>query len=165
MAMNIDPILEAFNSEKVAYLLIGGVNFHLRHKPILTYDIDFWIDDSPENLGRCEKALSTLNAEWGKSQEEWGPVAKLKSGWLTDPHEIALTSPFCPINVYKSRKGVDSWTAANERGYTGTTSTGVSFRGMGDEDTLNDQYALDEQDRRMERIRVLEQLLGKSHTV
>ena len=163
--MNIDPILEAFNSKKVAYLLIGGMNFHLRPQPVLTYDIDFWIEDSPENLRRCEQALSEVNAEWGKSPEEWGPVGKLKPGWLSASHEIALTSPFCPINVYISRKGVDSWAGANGRAYAGTTTTGISYRGMSDEDTLNDQYALDEQDRRIERIRVLEQLLGRKPTV
>jgi len=163
--MNIDPVLQALNGQKVAYLLIGGMNFRLRHKEILTYDIDFWVDDSVENLARCERALGELNAEWGKSQEDWGPVARLKPGWLTDPEEIAFTSPFGPINLYKSRKGVESWVAANARAYDGVTPGGVSYRGMGDDDTLNDQYALDEQDRRMERIRILEKLLGKKPTV
>ena len=162
--MNIDPVLAALNKHKVAYLLIGGVNFQLRHKPIMTYDIDFWIEDRKENLVRCEKAMVDLNAEWGKSQEEWGPVANQKPGWLTEPHEICLTSPYCPINVYKSRKGVDSWAGANARGYDGETPGGVKFRGMGDEDTLNDQYALDEVDRRIERICLLEELLGKKKT-
>ncbi|MDD4873264.1 MAG: hypothetical protein PHR77_22135 [Kiritimatiellae bacterium] len=158
--MNIDPILESFNRQKVSYLLIGGMNFHLRHKPILTYDIDFWVEDTNENLLRCEKALAELNAEWGKAQEDWGPVANLKPGWLKD-QEICLTSPFCPINIYRSRKGVGAWGTANERAYSGTTPGGVSYRGLGDEDTLADQYALDEQDRRMERIRILEEILGK----
>lgn len=159
--MNIDPILESFNKQKVAYMLIGGMNFHLRHKPVLTYDIDFWVENTEENLSRCEKALVELNAEWGKSQEEWGPVTNIKPGWLIDPPEICLTSSYGPINVYKNRKGLDSWAVVNGRAYAGTTPGGVSYRGMGDEDTLKDQYALDEQDRRMERIAVLEEVLGK----
>jgi hypothetical protein len=158
--MNVNSILEVFNRQKVDYLLIGGMNFHLRHKPILTYDIDFWINDTEENRARCEKALVELNAEWGRSQEDWGPVANLKPGWLEE-QEICLTSPFCPINIYRSRKGVGSWVDANKRGYTGATPEGTSYRGLGDEDTLRDQYSLDEKDRRMERIRLLEELLGK----
>jgi hypothetical protein len=39
--MNIDHILQTFNTCEVDYLLIGGMNFLLRHEPVLTYDIDF----------------------------------------------------------------------------------------------------------------------------
>lgn len=47
--MNIDRILTELNSANVDYLLIGGVNFLLRHHGPLTYDVDVWICDSEEN--------------------------------------------------------------------------------------------------------------------
>jgi hypothetical protein len=38
--MNIDRILAAFNEREVQYLLIGGVNFLLRHRPVTTFGQD-----------------------------------------------------------------------------------------------------------------------------
>ena len=40
--MNVDEILAALNAERVDYLLIGGMNFLLRHIPELTFDVDIW---------------------------------------------------------------------------------------------------------------------------
>jgi hypothetical protein len=37
--MNVDEILRTLNQEHVDYLLIGGMNFLLRHLPELTYDV------------------------------------------------------------------------------------------------------------------------------
>ena len=63
--MNINDILQTFNASEVEYLLIGGMNFLLRHEPVLTYDIDFWIWDTAANLARCDTALRQLDAAWG----------------------------------------------------------------------------------------------------
>jgi len=46
--MNFDRIFALLAEHRVAYLLIGGVNFMLRHKPLLTYD---------EDMLRCQMAL------------------------------------------------------------------------------------------------------------
>ncbi len=46
--MNVDRVLETLNTHRVAYLLVGGVNFLLSHEPRLTYDIDVWLDDAGE---------------------------------------------------------------------------------------------------------------------
>ena len=48
--MNIDRVLQSLAKNEVNYLLIGGVNFLLRHAPEITYDIDVWIADNPKNL-------------------------------------------------------------------------------------------------------------------
>jgi hypothetical protein len=40
IVMNLDRILETFSAQRVDYILIGGVNFLLRHEPVTTYDID-----------------------------------------------------------------------------------------------------------------------------
>jgi hypothetical protein len=80
--MNIDHILRTFNASEVEYLLIGGMNFLLRHEPVLTYDIDFWILDTAANLDRCDSALRQLDASWGPTEDSWRPVAE-QAGWLT----------------------------------------------------------------------------------
>ena len=38
--MNVDEILGSLNTEQVDYILIGGMNFLLRHIPELTFDVD-----------------------------------------------------------------------------------------------------------------------------
>jgi len=73
--MNVDHILRTFADCGVEYLLIGGMNFLLRHEPVLTYDIDFWIHDTAENLDRCAVALQQLDAAWGPTEADWRPVA------------------------------------------------------------------------------------------
>ena len=69
--MNVDRIIKTLNQHGVDYLLIGGVHFLLRHKPQLTFDVDIWVDDNKKNLLRCEKALNSLNAEWGATERDW----------------------------------------------------------------------------------------------
>jgi hypothetical protein len=88
--MNLDRILATFNTHRVPYLLIGGMNFLLRHAPVLTSDVDLWIEDAPENCTRCEQALAELGAEWGTADADWGPVAGKRPGWLV----------VCPIRLY-----------------------------------------------------------------
>ena len=36
--MDVERILQTMNGKQVAYLLIGGMNFLLRHEPMLTFD-------------------------------------------------------------------------------------------------------------------------------
>jgi len=44
--MNVDAILDSLNAQGVDYILIGGMNFLLRHVPELTFDVDIWVNDS-----------------------------------------------------------------------------------------------------------------------
>jgi hypothetical protein len=37
--MNVDAILRALNDAQADYLLIGGMNFLIRHAPELTFDV------------------------------------------------------------------------------------------------------------------------------
>lgn len=161
--MNVDRILEAFNAHRVAYLLIGGMNFLLRHAPVLTYDVDLWIEDTPENLAHCEKALAELRAEWGSSQDDWGPIARRLPGWLATQALFCLTSPHGAIDVFRSVKGLESWATCRARATTGTTGAGVVFVGLADEDMLKCQMALPESERKDQRIRLLKQALARAN--
>ena len=89
--MNIDRILGVLNAGQVEYLLIGGVNFLLRHGPDLTYDVDVWIHDTEGSRRRCEVALATLGAEWSRDEEDWGPVARRPAGWISEQSLYCMT--------------------------------------------------------------------------
>lgn len=73
--MNIDKILQTLADYQVDYLLIGGVNFLLRHEAELTFDVDIWVGDTASNLKKLNDALIALEAAWGPSEKEWAPVS------------------------------------------------------------------------------------------
>ena len=102
--MNIDHILRTFADCGVEYLLIGGMNFLLRHEPVLTYDIDFWIRDTAENRDRCDTALRALDAAWGATEEDWRSVAA-QPGWLVRQGVFCLTSPSGAIDIFRTVTG------------------------------------------------------------
>lgn len=153
--MNVDGILRTFGTHAVDYLLIGGMNFLLRHEPVLTYDIDFWILDTAENLARCDAALRALEAEWGATERDWRPVAA-QPGWLLRQHVFCLTSPSGAIDIFRTVTGLRSWEECNARAVVGVTAGGVPYRGLCDEDMLACQLALPPEERRQARIDILE---------
>jgi hypothetical protein len=160
--MNVDYILSTFNQHNALCLLIGGMNFLLRHQPITTYDIDLWIEDTPENRQRCEQALAALDAEWGRTDADWGPVASLPSGWLTQQGVFSLNSPHGAIDVFRAVPGMSDWQAASQRGIAEQTSTGVAYRGLSDEDMLQCQLALDPAVQKQSRVQYLQSKLRSS---
>jgi hypothetical protein len=162
MAGNTDHVLATLNRHGVNYLLIGGANFLLRHSPILTYDIDVWIEDAAENRRRCEAALAELRAEWGESDDDWGPVTAKKQGWLDRRSVCCLTSPFGAIDVFRSVAGLNSWSQRRGRANADATAGGISFLGLSDHDMLACQLALPEGQRNEARIQYLQGVLQRS---
>jgi hypothetical protein len=157
--MDVDHILATLNAHNVAYLLIGGMNFLLRHHPVLTYDIDIWIEDSDENRRGCEEALSALNAEWGETNVDWGPVGQRAAGWMNRQAVFCLNSPYGAIDVFRSVHGLSDWTASRAQAIPGRTGGGIDYYGLSDEDMLRCQMALDPALRKTERVRFLENKL------
>lgn len=158
--MDIDHILAVFNRHDVRYLLIGGVHYLLRHKPVLTFDIDFWIDDDIDNRLRCERALTELHAEWGPSEEAWGLVAGLPAGWLGRQPVYCLSSPHGAIDIFRRVSGLKSWRDSFAASVSGKTGGGTDYRGLSDEDMLQCQLSLDPEDRKTDRIRDLKKVLS-----
>lgn len=159
--MNVDHILGTLNAYHVDYLLIGGMNFLLRHAPVLTYDVDLWIEDTAENRDRCERALAELEAQWGASEEDWGPVAARGAGWLASQALFCLTSPHGAIDVFRSVKGLRDWAAARAQAQSGKTAAGTAFVGLSDHDMLVCQLALPESERKQARIQTLQQAIAE----
>ena len=160
-AMNTDYLLKVLNSHRVEYLLIGGVNFLLRHAPVLTYDVDFWINDTRENRRLCEAALDELQAEWGATEEAWGPVSRLSPDWLGGQGVVCLTSPHAAIDIFRSVKGLGNWADSRATAHEGTTASGVTYLGLSDEDMLACQMALPEGQRKQQRVDELNKALER----
>lgn len=160
-SMNVDHIFDTMNRHSVEYLLIGGFNFLLRHEPVLTFDVDFWIHDTPENRARCEQALAALEASWGADESSWGPVAALPKGWLERQTVFCLVTPHGAVDIFRTVRGLADWTASRARAVSGSTAAGTAYVGLSDEDMLETQEALDKQDRNLGRIGTLRRKLRK----
>jgi hypothetical protein len=160
--MNIDRILETMNRFGAAYILIGGVNYLLRHDPVSTFDIDLWVRDMPENLARCEAALADIEAQWGPSEDDWQPVAQLGPGWLARQTVYCLTSPHGPVDIFRHVKGLADWDQSRARAEERKTVAGVAYVGLCDEDMLQCQMALPEHQRRADRVRALQDSIRRA---
>lgn len=158
-AMNVDIMLRTLNRHKVAYLLIGGVNFMMRHEPLLTYDVDIWIKDSDDNIRRTEKALAALKAEWGRSTDSWGPVEKQSAGWLKSQTVFCLTSPHGAIDIFRTVTGLRDWESSFKNAPREKTAAGIPYRGISDQDMLRCQELLSKKGQKHERIGVLKKAL------
>jgi hypothetical protein len=158
-SMNVDKILQTMNQFGVAYLLIGGMNFMLRHEPILTFDVDLWIEDSDANHTRCEQALAALDAEWGESDATWELVAKKPAGWLTRQAVFSLHSPAGAIDIFRHVHGLGDWQSSSQRAVAESTASGTTYRGLSDSDMLQCQLSLDASLQKTSRIQKLQSRL------
>ena len=139
--MNIDEILKTFNNRDAEYILIGGMNFMIRHLPVLTFDVDLWVKDSPDNRLRCERALVKLDAEWGATDNDWRPVKEYRPGWLERQCVFFLSTPHGAVDVFRNVMGLESWQDCQTRAVSCKTAAGVAFMALSDEDMLACQYA------------------------
>jgi hypothetical protein len=130
--MNVDHIFATMNHHEVRYLLIGGMNFMLRHEPTLTFDVDLWIEDSEENRRRCETALVELETTWGPTDDTWQPVASLGSGWLDEKRVCCTLNPWGAINILRSVAGQTEWLSCHQQAELRTTKRGTYYRALGD---------------------------------
>ncbi len=144
------------NEAGVAFLLIGGMNFLLRHEPVLTFDIDLWIDDTEGNRRNCEAALAALDAEWGDSDTTWQRTSQLPAGWLSRQGMFSLHTPHGAIDIFRQVRGLPSWSESRKNAIAERTSSGVSYYGICDNDMLQCQLALEEGSRKIARIAALE---------
>lgn len=161
--MNVDQILETLSRHQVDYLLIGGMNFLLRHQGPVTYDVDVWIDDTDENRERCERALAELGAEWGRTEADWAPVARSSPGWLARQGMFCLHTTAGAVDVFRSLEGPSSWAEAKRRAVRVTVAAGIECDALCDADMLACQLALPEGQRRQDRLDRLRQSLEKRH--
>ena len=123
--MNVDRILAAMNQHGVDCLLLGGVNFMLRHEPVLTFDVDLWIRDDAPNRARCAAALADLEATWGETADAWRPVPALGPDWLARRGVYCVITSAGPLDIFRQVKGLPDWAACAARAVSGQTVAGV----------------------------------------
>jgi hypothetical protein len=158
--MNVDRMLQEFNAAGVDYLLIGGMNFLLRHLPELTFDVDFWVEDSVGNLVKVNSALRALGASWGPTEELWKAVPET-SEWLKRQTVFCLTTEFGALDIFREVRGLEGrYPECKLSAVQARTASGVSYVGLSDQHMLESQLALEEKDRKQNRIAVLRRALG-----
>lgn len=158
--MNIDAILGAFHERQADCLLVGGVNFLLRHKPLMTYDVDLWINDTPENRGAVNHALRDLGAEWGITDASWKPVSEDPT-WMEIQGVYCLTTKHGAVDIFRSIKGLEGrYAECRAAAPEGRTPAGTYFRGLSDKHMLESEMALDPEDRREDRLKALREAVA-----
>jgi hypothetical protein len=163
--MNVDAIFTTMNEWRVNCMLIGGMNFLLNHEPVLTYDVDLWIEDKPDNLARLNKALHGVGAEWGPTRKEWKPVPPTPD-WLTQQSIFCLTSRMGAIDIYRKLPGLETkYPDCHLRSTLRRTPTGVAYRSLSDQDMLASQLALPPDLQKPNRIDCLRRSLEKAKEV
>ena len=161
--MNVDEILTALQQEQVDYILIGGMNFLLRHVPELTFDVDIWVRDEAQNLACLNLALERLGAEWGRTESEWKAVPT-DWRWLQTQGVFCLTTTHGALDVFREVRGLEGrYLECKVRAIRGCTATGIPFTGLSDQDMLACQEALPPAERKERRIQVLREALGQSN--
>jgi hypothetical protein len=160
--MNPDRILGAFDRREVDALLIGGMNFLLRHQPVLTFDVDFWVRDTDGNLARVADALRDLGVEWGRDEKSWALLPEDHT-WLRSQTVFCFTSPAGAIDIFREVRGLEGqYEACRQRSHPAKTASGIPYRSLSDEDMLACQLALPEQERRLDRVAFLKKHLGQN---
>ncbi|HUP82441.1 MAG TPA: hypothetical protein VM260_28060 [Pirellula sp.] len=148
-------VFSAMNRNSVSYLLVGGLNYFLAHKPVTTQDIDLLIDDTPENRSSCENALIDLFAEWGRRDEDWGPVCAKPRGWLWGQNVFCLLTQFGPVDIFISLPGISSYAEAKQESIAFQVDNDLQIQLISARDLLECQMALPEIYRKPERIHYL----------
>jgi hypothetical protein len=158
--VNADAILEVFSKRGVDAILIGGMNFLIQHQSTaLTYDVDLWVEDTEANLSKTAEALRELGARWGRDDASWGPIPE-GFAWLRRQNIYCLTSAHGAIDIFREVRGLEGqWAACRARCADAKTATGIPFISLSDRDMISCQMALPEGERRIERVRYLEQRL------
>ena len=159
--MNVDRILSVLNSESVDYLLVGGMNFLIRHLPELTFDVDIWVRDTEANLAHLNGALRKLGAQWGPTELQWAPVPE-DWRWLQRQAVFCLTTEHGALDVFRELRGLeDQYDQCHRAASRMHTATGVPFMSLSDEHMLACQEALPVEQRRRKRIEVLREAIRR----
>ena len=143
------------NSHCVSYLLVGGLNYFLLHKPVTTQGIDLLIEDTTPNRSRCEQALKELGGEWGRGDDDWGSVSAKKDGWLSGQSVFCLLTQCGPVDIFLSIPGISNYHEASCRSVLLDLDLATSVRLISSKDLLSCQLAIPEIYRKPERIMYL----------
>ena len=154
-------LLQSLNKNSVRFILIGGMNYFLRYRPVTTQDIDIWIEPTVENTARCESALNEIDAEWGKGDEDLGPTRLKPVGWLRSQAVYCLLTKCGFVDIFRSVVGLANFEDSWDRAEIATMADGIVFHSLCARVMIDCQLALPETSRKQDRINHLKGLLGE----
>jgi hypothetical protein len=160
LPFNYRRVMVEMNRNHVSFLLVDGLNYFLVHRPVATQDIDLLIENTVTNRLACERALIALGAEWGKRDEEWGPVEEKKSGWLWGQSVFCLLTTCGPVDIFLSLPEIPDYSEAVERSLLHSIEKDLQINLISAYDLLECQLAIPESNRKVERMRHLREILG-----
>ncbi len=162
--MNVDEILKALHEEQVDGLLIGGMNFLLRHRPEVTFDVDVWVRDDAANLERVNRALQKLEAEWGASVQDWRAVPD-DWRWLQRQGCFCLTTKHGALDIFREVRGLEGrYEECRADALPSATTSGVRYLALSDAHMLACQEALPPAERKQKRVEVLREAIAKNRS-
>jgi hypothetical protein len=157
--LNFREIFRRLNEENARWPLAGGMNVFLQHGHDLTQDVDIFIEATSANFAAVNRALRRMNAAWGATSDNWKPVPE-DPNWLARQSVICMTTQLGFLDIFTSLPGIDeTYDQVWRRAFIGDIS-GVAFRGLCNADMLACQKALPENERKLDRIRLLERTLA-----
>ena len=161
--MNVDEILQTLKAEHVDYLLIGGMNFLLRHLPELTFDVDIWVRDNEENLKKLNRALRKLGGAWGRTEKDWNEISE-DWHWLNSQSMFCLTTKHGALDIFREVLGLEGrYEECFSRATAASTTTGIPFASLSDEDMLICQEHLPIGEQKSRRMEVLREAIHKKN--
>ena len=74
---DFEDMLDAMQRHGVRYLIVGGLAFIYHAKPRFTKDMDLWIEPTPENIRRANRALAEFGSPHLLSEDEPGSILQI----------------------------------------------------------------------------------------
>ena len=139
---DFEDMLELLEKHEVRYLIVGGLAFIFHAKPRYTKDLDIWVDFTPDNVDRANRALTEFGSPELLSKKRADEV--LQIGVAPDRIDLLLR-----VN---GRAFDEAWSRRVDSEYGG-----VVARWIGLDDLLAIKGAIDHP-RHREDARVLEQV-------
>lgn len=157
--LNCLRLFRVLNQHSVRFILIGGMNYFLRFRPVSTQVIDVWIEPTIDNSLRCETAILGIQAEWGRSDEDWGPTKLKAAGWLQQQSVYCLLTDSGLVDVVRVVAGLESFDECWQRGESCELEDKTFYRSLSASDMIKCQLAIPEPLRKIDRVNHLRSLL------
>ena len=74
---DFEDLLDAMRRHDVRYLIVGGLAFIYHAKPRFTKDMDLWVEPTPENIRKANRALAEFGSPHLRSEDEPGSILQI----------------------------------------------------------------------------------------
>jgi len=106
---DFEDMLRFLGEHEVRYLVVGGLAFIFHAKPRYTKDIDLWVQGTPENIERANRALAEFGSPELLSPDR--PEEILQIGIAPDRIDLLQNLEGVEFNEAWERRVIDSYGA------------------------------------------------------